>query len=106
MKNQNGSLTVRIDKELIDWLKQKAIMQNCKISDLVRKSISKFKEIEELPEDLLFSPVLHVKSSKAAIMAYRLMEMLANKLVENGEALIDEAYNRAMKDLDKWKLTR
>lgn len=104
MHNQNKSITILVDQELSTWLRQQAAIKTCKISDLVRKSIYKFKQAEQLSEDLLFSSELHVKGAKAALMAYRLLEMLTPELIQHGNQLVEEASNRAKEDLKRWKI--
>lgn len=104
MQNQNESITIRIDEELYSWLKQQAAIKNCKISDLVRESIITFKKVETIPDGMLFSSGLHIKAAKAALMTYRLTEMLAHELIENGNDLIKEASKRAKEDINEWKI--
>lgn len=104
MQHKNDSITIRLDKELSDWLKQKAITKNCKVSDLVRESILKYKEMEIIPDDLVFLPSLHVKGSKAALMTYRLLERLTHELIENGGEVIEAARECSQHDIEKCKI--
>ena len=104
MQGQTESITIRIDQGLYSWLKQQAAIKNCKISDLVRESIIKSKEAATIPDGMLYSSGLHIKAAKATLMTYRLTEMLAHELIENGNDLIKEASKRAKEDINEWKI--
>lgn len=99
-----SSITVRLEQELSNWLKQKAAAKNCKVSDVVREAILKFQEMETLPEGNAFSPALHVSSSKASLMSYRLLERLTYALIENAQEIVEDAAKNSRQDIEKWKV--
>lgn len=100
-----GSIGLRVDTELADWLKEKAAAKNCNVSDLVREAIIVFKQLEDLPKDSKYSAMLNVKSSKAAYMTYRLLEkFIQHALPNDGNKIIVEATTTAKKEIDAWKI--
>ena len=104
MYDQNESITVRLDRELYQWLKQTAAIKKCKISDLVRESIIKMKEAENIPNDMQYSNLLEIHAAKATIMTYRLLEKFIKKTEEQGEEIVVAAGNNALQEISKWKI--
>lgn len=104
MYDQNESITIRLDRELYQWIKQTAVIKKCKISDLVRESIIKMKEAENIPNDMQYSNLLEIHAAKATIMTYRLLEKFIKKTEAQGEEIVVAAGNNALQEISKWKI--
>jgi len=103
MYNQTESITIRLDRDLYKWLKQTAAIKKCKISDLVRESIIKIREYEDVPSDMQFSKLLEVHGAKAAVMTYRLLEKFIKSTAEQGEEMVVAAGKQGLQEIAKWK---
>ena len=104
MYSQNESVTIRLDQELYEWLKQTAVIKNCKISDLIRESIVKMKKYQNVPNDMQFSDLLDIHAAKASVMTYRLLEKFIRTTQEQGDAIIVAAGNICLKEISNWKI--
>jgi predicted transcriptional regulator len=104
MQNKNESITVRVEPELAEWLRQNATAKNCKISDIIREAIIQFKNTTSISGEAVFSAGLNIKGARASVMTYRLLEKLVYELVENSNELIDAASNQAKEEIQKFKV--
>jgi len=104
MNNQIESITIRLDRELYKWLKQTAAIRKYKISDLVRESIIKMKEYENVPNDMQFSKLLKIHGAKAAVMTYRLLEKFIKTNEQKGDEIVVAAGKQGLQEISKWKI--
>jgi hypothetical protein len=81
---------VRLNEELTNWINDKSRQNKCSVSEIICDAIILAKKLDEIPEDVRFSQLLHVQASKAAIITCRLLEkfiQLQNAEVEPREII-------------------
>ena len=103
----NDIITARVGEELADWVKQKAKKEGINISETVKEAIKLFKEMEDIPEDMRYSPTLHIQGSKASILTFRLVEKLAYKLIDDENELknlLKKMEERSRKDIEEHRI--
>ena len=97
----NDVTTIRLGENLLNWVKQKAEQEGDSVSDIIKEAVKLFKKMEDIPDDMRPTPALNAKGSKAAIMAYRLMEKLTFKLLDEPKETVVAAGDRSRKDIDE-----
>lgn len=104
MLTNKGSITVRLDTELLQWLKNKADVNGSNISDVIRETILICKELEEVPDDMRFSNLLNTQAAKTTILILRLIEnfMIAPK--GDDIKLKNKCIKDAQDDFEKFRI--
>lgn len=105
MSTEKTPITVRLDSEMVDWLKKKSKNENSNISDLVRESVLLLMKTDNVPENMKFSDLLNVQGSKASIMTYQLLAYFVSHSLgkEEGKELIDKAGDYGKNEIEKWR---
>jgi Arc/MetJ-type ribon-helix-helix transcriptional regulator len=104
----NDIITARLGEELTNWLKQKVKKEGNTVSEMVKKAVKLLKEMEDIPEDMRFSPMLQVQGAKASILTFRLIEKLAPKLIDDEkdlENLLTKMEKSSRKDIEEYRIS-
>lgn len=103
--HENNVISARLSNELIDWLNNKAISQNCKTSDLVRNAVIAYKAQADATEAAQFASSLDLQAAKTTIMTYRLLEnFVVTTQGCKGIEMRDKARQVAVEDVEKHKI--
>ena len=93
----------RVDSEISNWLREKALAKNCTINDVVREAILTYKQFEELPARMQFSELILTQGAKSAMMAYRLLEKFVHTL-DDGKKLVLSATEFTKAEFEEFKI--
>ena len=102
--SENEAFGLRLNPELSGWIRKKARAEKCSTSDLIRKAILTFKQVEETPDDMRFSNLINIQASKATMLTYRLLEKFIKNPNMDGLELAKKAKTHGLKDIEKWKI--
>lgn len=104
MSQYNNSITIRLNAELLDWLKRKSKSNLTNINNVIRDALLLYKEFDSVPKEMQFSNLLHIQGAKAAMITFRLLKKYISDTHEGGEELVNFTLNNIKKEFDEYRI--
>lgn len=102
--NNKDLIAIRLNAELLDWLKQKAKNNSSTVSNVIKEAIAMYKNLDDLPEELRFSKAFSAQADKTSILIYRLIESFIRHTNSDATDIVNTALEVARKDLAGFKV--